>query len=331
MQHSFLVLFPRSELIISYRDINPTTTGIPALLQLRKHPIPNQISASKRNSHTSPDLLPLKDNSPLNLWWGPRVQNFHPLPPSSFPNSPAIKLGIAYTSFTFNPEKHTRYLLNRILALGGRTVRATLPTEKGITGALEEAANLTSTTTPNESKEDLIFINATGLGARTLVPDPTIHPIRGQTLLVSGEAERITTHLLFSEEEGDRPDSDERIAYIVPRKGTGTTIIGGTKEVGRWDVEVDEGVSKGILEWAKVLAPELRCADGEGEGELEVLKVQVGLRPGRVGGVRVESEVLGGGGKGVRVVHVYGHAGAGFQNSVGCARKVVRLVGMMVK
>jgi D-amino-acid oxidase len=56
--------------------------------------------------------------------------------------------------------------------------------------------------------------------------------------------------------------------------------------------------------------------------------VQCGLRPGRKGGPRVEQEVLDGGR--VRVVHAYGHAGAGYQNSVGSARKVVGLVGESV-
>jgi D-amino-acid oxidase len=40
---------------------------------------------------------------------------------------------------------------------------------------------------------------------------------------------------------------------------------------------------------------------------------------------------LGGGGRVARVVHSYGHAGAGYQNSVGSARKVVRLVGESVE
>ncbi|KAK2753250.1 hypothetical protein FQN54_007941 [Arachnomyces sp. PD_36] len=275
------------------------------------------------NSLSSPDLLHLKDNSPQNLWWTSHVPNFAPLSPTSFPStSPPIKLGVAYTSFTFNPEKHIKYLLNRVLGAGGRTIRATLPTkEGGIIGALEEARRLAAAA----EEEDPVFINATGLGARTFVPDDAMQPIRGQTIIVKGEAERISTHLLFSDTT-DSADSDERIAYVVPRKGTGTTIIGGTKQVGNWDTEPDEGVSRDILGWARGLAPELV----RGGGELEVLKVQVGLRPGRKGGARVESEVLGGA-KGMRVVHAYGHAGAGFQNSVGCARKVVRLVKMLVK
>ena len=76
------------------------------------------------------------------------------------------------------------------------------------------------------------------------------------------------------------------------------------------------------------MVPELLTGE---DGGFEVLSVQCGLRPGRRGGVRVEEEVLKGEGERVvRVVHAYGHAGAGYQNSVGSARKVVRLVGESV-
>ena len=62
----------------------------------------------------------------------------------------------------------------------------------------------------------------------------------------------------------------------------------------------------------------------EGEGDFEVLSIQVGRRPGRKGGPRVELEKERV--KGVRVVYAYGHDGAGYQNSVGSAEKVVRLL-----
>ena len=58
------------------------------------------------------------------------------------------------------------------------------------------------------------------------------------------------------------------------------------------------------------------------EGDFEVLSVQVGLRPGRKGGARVEIESL----DGLVVCHTYGHSGAGCQNSVGSANKVVQLL-----
>ncbi len=55
--------------------------------------------------------------------------------------------------------------------------------------------------------------------------------------------------------------------------------------------------------------------------ELDVLDVRVGLRPGRPS-VRVEREQLA---DGRPVVHNYGHDGAGFILSWGCAQEVVDL------
>ena len=54
----------------------------------------------------------------------------------------------------------------------------------------------------------------------------------------------------------------------------------------------------------KSMAPELFAQDGL----FEVLSVQCGLRPAREGGPRVELEVVDGM---YKVVHSYGHAGAG--------------------
>jgi D-amino-acid oxidase len=56
-----------------------------------------------------------------------------------------------------------------------------------------------------------------------------------------------------------------------------------------------------------------------------VLGERVGLRPARRGGPRVEAEDLPGGG---RVVHAYGHGGAGMTLSWGCADEVTTLAGL---
>lgn len=66
---------------------------------------------------------------------------------------------------------------------------------------------------------------------------------------------------------------------------------------------VDKGTTKAILEKARLLAPELVNANGE----FDVVSEQVGLRPSRKRGPRVESEEV----DGKRVVHSYGHSGAG--------------------
>ena len=57
---------------------------------------------------------------------------------------------------------------------------------------------------------------------------------------------------------------------------------------------------------------------------LDVVRHGVGLRPSRKGGVRLEKEMLLGGG--AVVVHNYGHGGEGYQISWGCAGDVVGLV-----
>jgi len=94
--------------------------------------------------------------------------------------------------------------------------------------------------------------------------------------------------------------------------------LGGTKQIGDWTAEPDLQTTEEILCRAKEWAPELLNE----KGEFEVLSVQVGLRPGRKGGARVEIENL----DGVTVCHAYGHGGAGYQNSVGSANKVVQLL-----
>lgn len=70
------------------------------------------------------------------------------------------------------------------------------------------------------------------------------------------------------------------------------------------DTNVCDKTTSDILRGCKALAPELV---GE-NGEFEVLSSQVGLRPSRKGGPRVEVEILK---AGEVVVHSYGHSGAG--------------------
>lgn len=68
------------------------------------------------------------------------------------------------------------------------------------------------------------------------------------------------------------------------------------------------------------LCPKL--TDGKGIEALSVIRHGVGLRPFREGGPRVESDIV----DGQKVVHAYGHGGAGYQASWGTAEEVVRLV-----
>lgn len=167
------------------------------------------------------------------------------------------------------------------------------------------------------------------------MPDENVYPIRGQTVTVRGLAKGITTidappppsplpspssPSLSKEQKQDQEAPG--LLYILPRPHSTTTILGGTKQSHSSNELPNAQTSLQILEAAKQWAPELLNA----KGEFEVLGEQVGLRPGRKGGVRCEIEVLGMPEK-VVVCHAYGHVGGGFQKSIGCAKKVVRLLG----
>lgn len=152
-----------------------------------------------------------------------------------------------------------------------------------------------------------------------------LHPIRGQTVLVQGELQEIRTLQSY------HPDTKTTsISYAIPRPGSNTTVLGGCNIKDDWSTDVDKEMTTSILSRARKLVPELMIAAEEGEeARFDVIKAQVGLRPGRTGGARVGREVVSlsdGKGDELLVVHAYGMAGAGFQNSVGVASKVLRLV-----
>jgi D-amino-acid oxidase len=148
-------------------------------------------------------------------------------------------------------------------------------------------------------------VNCTGMGARDLVPDPGLRPIRGQHVVVTNPG--LTE--FFSEDTGLSPD----LLCIYPHGDT--VVLGGTAIDGTDDMEADDAAAEAIL--ARCLQVESRLA------EARVLAHRVGARPTR-NAVRVESDRLE---DGTLVVHNYGHGGAGVTLSWGCASEVQELVG----
>lgn len=223
-------------------------------------------------------------------------------------------------------------------------LKAALPTDEGLDAALAAASDRVTqaskstpvigpragTSPPQPQGRETIYINATGISARHLVPDSAVYTARGQTLTVRGVAHGCVTR-----------QGDGYFAYCIPRPRSGVTILGGTKDVGVWEGVEDVCATRRILERARGLCPELLrgsallpspslhsqsevvVTENQKRKEFEVLNVNIGLRPMRQGGARMEREMLG---SGRVVVHAYGHGGAGFQNSVGAAREVVGLV-----
>jgi D-amino-acid oxidase len=144
-----------------------------------------------------------------------------------------------------------------------------------------------------------VVVDASGLGARLLAADPSVLPVRGQVVYV----EQVGLDRWWLDGAGP--------VYVVPRSRD--IVLGGTDEEGEWDRRPDPDVAKQILERAVALVPQLRKA--------AVLGHRVGLRPARPD-VRLDVEEV----DGTRVVHCYGHGGAGVTLSWGCADEVAALV-----
>ncbi|HST49843.1 FAD-dependent oxidoreductase [Jatrophihabitans sp.] len=146
-----------------------------------------------------------------------------------------------------------------------------------------------------------VAVNCTGLGARELAGDATLSPVRGQIVVV--EQFGLAEWLL------DQADP-VRLTYLVPRGDT--VILGGTAEEGDAGLEVRPATAEAILARCAALVPAAAGA--------RILGHRVGLRPARPA-VRLEAEGP--------VVHCYGHGGAGVTLAYGCAREVVRQVGLL--
>ncbi|KAJ4355727.1 uncharacterized protein N0V89_003747 [Didymosphaeria variabile] len=260
-----------------------------------------------------------EDNDPSapRLWFTNLVQDFALVPTSDLPpNGP--KSGNSFTTVLINPTQYLTYLFTRAKSLGAKTITATLPASNSFAATISTAFGYLDRENANLPQ---VVINCTGLGASKLC-DESMFPIRGQTLLVRITPPPPTSRITIWD--------STPVTYILPRRITpfssepsdSTFFIGGTNDKNNWDPIPTPEISKGILERvSKVMA-----GWAGKDAQIEVLREQVGLRPGRKDGPRVELEEVDVGGKKIKVVHQYGHAGAGFQFSIGSVRKALGLV-----
>ncbi|WP_210575354.1 FAD-dependent oxidoreductase [Streptomyces sp. GESEQ-4] len=141
-----------------------------------------------------------------------------------------------------------------------------------------------------------VVVNCAGLGARELVPDASVRPVRGQLVVVENPG--IRTWLVSKDAAG-------AMAYFFPQPGR--LLLGGTAVEDDFSTEPDPAVAEAIVRRCAALRPEIAGA--------RVLGHRVGLRPAR-DSVRLEREPLP---DGRLLVHNYGHGGAGITVAWGCA------------
>jgi D-amino-acid oxidase len=148
-----------------------------------------------------------------------------------------------------------------------------------------------------------IVINCSGAGARELVPDPEVRPIRGQLVAIDnpGHGEFFAEHTV---ELGE-------MIYLLPQGDT--LLLGGSAEEGIADPEPDPRVADEIVKRCGDIFPEIRNAP--------ILGNRGGIRPSR-SMIRLEHEDRGD----RHIVHNYGHSGAGVSLSWGCADDVTAIV-----
>jgi D-amino-acid oxidase len=145
-----------------------------------------------------------------------------------------------------------------------------------------------------------LVINCAGIGARELVHDADLEPHRGQVAIVP-KIEGLSAAIVCD---------DEPLMYAIPR--TNDCVFGGTNDLSD-NLVADPATTRRIVgECSRVL----------NINKPPVLAERVGLRPFRKSGVRLERCCLR---DGRTVIHNYGHGGAGFTLSWGCAREVLEV------
>jgi D-amino-acid oxidase len=201
-------------------------------------------------------------------------------PPPSLP--PGFHTARRFSVPVVEMPRFLAYLLERFTTGGGRL-------ELRVLSTLHELP-----------KTDRVVCCA-GLGARELVPDTSLLPVRGQIIRVWCPS---ISEFLLDEDHPDGP------LYVIPR-GT-DCIVGGTAEEGIESLEPSARTTADILARAARHVPELAQAT--------ILDTRVGLRPVRPS-VRLEPDSD----RNSHVLFNYGHGGSGVTLCWGCAEEVANL------
>ncbi|KIP11903.1 hypothetical protein PHLGIDRAFT_63002 [Phlebiopsis gigantea 11061_1 CR5-6] len=235
---------------------------------------------------------------------------------------PDAKTGVQFTTLTIDTPAYCNYLLARLLARGGRTVRASV---QHVQQLAEGGAHVFTPGRARSVPVDALVV-CPGLGARTLggVEDADVFPVRGQVVMLRAPwitFGRTASHL----EQG-------LWTYIIPRR-SGDVIVGGTKVDNDWYPVARPETTTEILERALALCPELappevRAQRSPTVDDLRSIIIEegCGFRPARKGGVRLDVEFITAGSREIPMVFNYGHGGGGYQSSWGTASIALTLL-----
>lgn len=215
--------------------------------------------------------------------WARAVAGFRFCEPKELP--PGYVSGWRYTIPIVDMPRYLEYLVRRLQAAGSGI-------EMVAVEALDDVAS-----------QARAIVNCAGMGARELVPDADMSPMRGQVVVVENPG----INWFFQ----DYAKGDD-FTYFLPHRDH--VVLGGNAVSGSdnptYDPDQDRDIAEAIIGRCVGIEPRLRGA--------RVLAHRVGLRPTRPQ-VRVERDEVGG----CQVIHNYGHGGSGLTLSWGCAQEVV--------
>lgn len=226
------------------------------------------------------------------------MDDFEVLPESELPTG--CVLGTKYTTWVINSPHYIRYLQQKLtFKFGVKFIRMNLK-------SLKQVFEGFSSCSP-------IVINASGRGLQYNGGyDPKGQLIRGQTLLVRAPQNCPYLHKTITHQ------SKEGLwTFVIPRPLDGGIILGGTKQFNDYTTTPKEEDTQALISRAKILYPELFI-----DGQLDIRNINVGFRPARTGGIRLEVEKCPKG----NVVHAYGAGGMGYELSYGMGQEVLKLV-----
>jgi len=207
-----------------------------------------------------------------------------------------VKWGCEYRCYCVNVALYCRWLLDGFVSRGGRLIRHRL---SSATDAFEFARR-------SGVGDVSTVVNCSG---RNFDRDPRMQIIRGQTVLVKQEYHQTVT----------RQNRDGSWAFLIPRPRGGGTVVGGTKEVGDDETRARPETRARLLRQSVQYFPDFV----DSVDKFEVVKDNVGRRPWRDGGYRIEAEHVA---PGQTIVHGYGAGGRGYELSWGAAERILELV-----
>lgn len=211
-----------------------------------------------------------------------------------------IQFGASYKTWVLNSPMYIEYLLRKLTFKYGVTFTR---------------AELISLKQVSQAYPGHIVVNASGTGLQWEGGyDKDCFLIRGQTLLC-----RVPQGCPYLNKTITHQGKDGLWTFVIPRPHHGGVIVGGTKQLDDYESKPRDSDTEQLVKRARKLWPDLFFEDGK----LDIRNINVGFRPARTGGIRVDVEKAG---RGVAVVNAYGAGGMGYELSYGVAKKVEALV-----